>query len=180
MGIYWICRTISEGCVNGCNERDAEDIVHRLSREDSHHYLLRKLQFPAIKDEFEKKILENYLKEFGYNNIHILNNINEFRSNVDIDKNNILFIDDKFTDYASNDVANAIKEQIKDINISIIGYNANGDKIENENENSKQNHSNLLKAGWYNSRATVEDNKIVGDPTELALVVAAKNRLFLR
>jgi signal transduction histidine kinase/DNA-binding response OmpR family regulator len=84
----------------------------------------------AIKDEFEKKILENYLKEFGYNNIHILNNINEFGSNVDIDKNNILFIDDKFTDYASNDVANAIKEQIKDINISIIGYNANGDSLD--------------------------------------------------
>lgn len=61
------------------------------------------------------------------------------------------------------------------ITISGSGYSIEGDfSIENEQENSKENLENLLKTAWFNSRATIEENKIVGDPTELALVAAAK------
>ena len=55
------------------------------------------------------------------------------------------------------------------------GYDLSGEfTFENENSNSKSYLENLLKAGVYNSRAFIEGSKVVGDPTELALVAAAK------
>ena len=61
------------------------------------------------------------------------------------------------------------------ISVSGTGYELNGEfKIENKNNNSEKYLKNLLMAGWYNSRATIEGDKIVGDPTELALVAGAK------
>ena len=61
------------------------------------------------------------------------------------------------------------------ISVSGTGYDLNGEfKIENQNNNSEKYLKNLLMAGWYNSRATIEGDKIVGDPTELALVAGAK------
>jgi len=61
------------------------------------------------------------------------------------------------------------------ITISKEGYDTTGEfKIENENENSKKHLEEFLKSAWFNSRASIEGNKIVGDPTELALVAAAK------
>jgi len=61
------------------------------------------------------------------------------------------------------------------ISISGSGYSLEGEfTIENESKNSKENLKNLLKTAYFNSRATIDDKKIVGDPTELALVAAAK------
>ena len=61
------------------------------------------------------------------------------------------------------------------ISISGSGYETTGDfKIENENENSAKHLTLLLQAGVFISRASIEDGKIIGDPTELAIVAAAK------
>ncbi|MBU0632215.1 cation-transporting P-type ATPase [bacterium] len=62
------------------------------------------------------------------------------------------------------------------ISISGNGYDTIGEfSINNESENSKEHLKTLLKAGLFNSRASIdENNKIIGDPTELAIVVAAK------
>jgi len=61
------------------------------------------------------------------------------------------------------------------ITISGGGYESVGEfSIKNENENSKNYINNILESGWFNSRATIEENRIIGDPTELALVGAAK------
>ena len=61
------------------------------------------------------------------------------------------------------------------IDISGSGYSIQGDfLIQNETLNSKENLENLLKTALFNSRAIIKDEKIVGDPTELALVAAAK------
>ena len=59
------------------------------------------------------------------------------------------------------------------------GYITQGSyKIENEGKNTKSYLKNILSSAWFNSRATIEEssegNKVVGDPTELAIVVAAK------
>ncbi|SFV74505.1 Lead, cadmium, zinc and mercury transporting ATPase; Copper-translocating P-type ATPase [hydrothermal vent metagenome] len=59
--------------------------------------------------------------------------------------------------------------------VSGSGYGVEGTfTIKNENPNSHHHLAQLLQAGWFNSRASIEEQKIVGDPTELALVVAAK------
>ena len=84
----------------------------------------------AIKDDFENKILENYLKEFGYENISLINDINELSKIIDNSKNNIIFIDDEFTEYSANDIANSIKNQLKDIPVKIIGYKTSGDALD--------------------------------------------------
>jgi len=61
------------------------------------------------------------------------------------------------------------------VSISGNGYEILGEfKCENENENSAQYLKTLLQAGLFNSRASIENNEILGDPTELAIVVAAK------
>lgn len=61
------------------------------------------------------------------------------------------------------------------IKISGEGYSLDGEfEIINQNETSKERLASLLSAGWYNSRASVQEDKLVGDPTELAIVVAAK------
>ncbi|MDB2405518.1 cation-transporting P-type ATPase [Arcobacteraceae bacterium] len=61
------------------------------------------------------------------------------------------------------------------ISIGGSGYSLEGEfSIKDEVSNSKKNLENLLKTAYFNSRATIDDDKIVGDPTELALVAAAK------
>ncbi|MBN2782994.1 MAG: cation-transporting P-type ATPase [Campylobacterales bacterium] len=61
------------------------------------------------------------------------------------------------------------------VQISGGGYDLVGEfKIENGSSNSKEHLKNLLQAGWFNSRASIENGKNVGDPTELSLVAAAK------
>ncbi len=64
------------------------------------------------------------------------------------------------------------KEQIK---ISGSGYETTGEfTFEKETASSKSNLEEFLKSAFFNSRATIEGQKAVGDPTELALVAAAK------
>ncbi|MDD2698708.1 MAG: cation-transporting P-type ATPase [Arcobacteraceae bacterium] len=61
------------------------------------------------------------------------------------------------------------------VEISGGGYSAVGEFTFTNQTNTSQTHlENLLKTVWFNSRATIEDDKVVGDPTELALVAAAK------
>jgi len=61
------------------------------------------------------------------------------------------------------------------ITISGSGYESVGEfSIENENEHSQHYLKNLLQSAAINTRASIEGDKIVGDPTELALVAAAK------
>jgi len=61
------------------------------------------------------------------------------------------------------------------VEISGGGYDTRGEfTISDENKNSKENLATLLKAVWFNSRASIQNDKIVGDPTELALVAAAQ------
>ena len=63
----------------------------------------------------------------------------------------------------------------EEIEISGFGYEIKGEfHIQNETSTSKQNLKLLLESGLFNSRAVVDGQKVVGDPTELALVVAAK------
>lgn len=60
------------------------------------------------------------------------------------------------------------------IKVSGGGYELEGKfSFENENENSKEYLKNLLQSAWFNSRAFIEEGKVIGDPTELALVAAA-------
>lgn len=61
------------------------------------------------------------------------------------------------------------------ISISGDGYEIKGEfTINNKNDNSDRYIKTLLQAGLFNSRASIENDKIVGDPTELAIVAAAK------
>jgi sodium/potassium-transporting ATPase subunit alpha len=61
------------------------------------------------------------------------------------------------------------------VEVSGGGYDLSGEfSFTDENKNSKNYLKNLLTAGVFNSRAIIKDDKIVGDPTELALVAAAK------
>lgn len=61
------------------------------------------------------------------------------------------------------------------ISIDGGGYDTNGKfTIDNEKEHSKDFIQKFLQSAWFNSRASIEDGKIIGDPTELALVAAAQ------
>jgi len=61
------------------------------------------------------------------------------------------------------------------VSISGGGYSTQGEfSYKNKTKSSQINLENLLKAAWFNSRASIEDEKTIGDPTELALVAAAK------
>lgn len=61
------------------------------------------------------------------------------------------------------------------VEVSGGGYDLSGEfSFTNENGYSKNYLENLLKAGVFNCRASIENGKIIGDPTELALVAAAK------
>ena len=61
------------------------------------------------------------------------------------------------------------------VKISGGGYEIEGEfHIENKNENTSFYLQNLLKSAWFNSRATIDGTKVIGDPTELALVAAAQ------
>jgi len=61
------------------------------------------------------------------------------------------------------------------VKISGGGYDTEGEfSFINENKNSKEYLKNLLQSAWFNSRASIEEGKIIGDPTELSLVAAAK------
>lgn len=61
------------------------------------------------------------------------------------------------------------------ISIDGSGYESAGTfHIKNENSTTKKRLKELLQAGWFNSRATIDKKQIIGDPTELALVAAAK------
>ncbi len=56
-----------------------------------------------------------------------------------------------------------------------IGYEPKGEfHFQTNLVNSKNYLQQLLESAFFNSRATIEDGKIIGDPTELALVVGAK------
>jgi CheY-like chemotaxis protein len=78
----------------------------------------------------EKKILINYLENFGYDSINTINSINELGSTIDKNKENILFIDKDFVDnYSIDKVAKAIKAQIS--NIKIITFDPTENNIEN-------------------------------------------------
>ncbi|QOY51954.1 cation-translocating P-type ATPase [Candidatus Sulfurimonas baltica] len=57
------------------------------------------------------------------------------------------------------------------------GYATEGEfDFDNSNESSQTRLDEILTAGFINCRATIEDKKLFGDPTELAIVVAAKKR----
>ncbi|WP_345993872.1 cation-transporting P-type ATPase [Sulfurimonas sp. HSL-1716] len=61
------------------------------------------------------------------------------------------------------------------ISVSGNGYETKGDfTLKNKNENSDKHLKTVLYAGLFNSRASIDDDKIVGDPTELAIIAAAK------
>jgi signal transduction histidine kinase/CheY-like chemotaxis protein len=77
----------------------------------------------AISDDFEKVILEDYLKSFGYKNVKTLKEESEIDSLVDNKNKNVLFIDEKF-----KDLAKLVKEKTK--NSQVIGYKVSGDSID--------------------------------------------------
>lgn len=61
------------------------------------------------------------------------------------------------------------------ITVSGSGYSFEGEFIfEEEFNSSKENLKDFLASAFFNSRATIADKKIIGDPTELALVAASK------
>lgn len=61
------------------------------------------------------------------------------------------------------------------VSISGDGYSTDGKfSFDTNNASSQQRLSELLLAGLLNSRATIENEKLIGDSTELALVAAAK------
>ena len=61
------------------------------------------------------------------------------------------------------------------IEVSGAGYDTNGEfSIQNENETTHKNLKLLLESALFNSRATIDNSEVVGDPTELALVACAK------
>ncbi len=62
----------------------------------------------------------------------------------------------------------------ENISISGEGYETTGTfSYDKQNNTTPQRLELLLKAGLLNSRASIEDRKLLGDPTELALVAAA-------
>ena len=88
----------------------------------------------ARKDQLKRNILINYLENFGYNNIKVIENINELGKNLSKDEENILFIDKNFVDNVSIDtVAKAIKQQLQNnnINIKIITFDSTNSNIDN-------------------------------------------------
>ncbi len=63
------------------------------------------------------------------------------------------------------------------ISISGEGYFSEGEfSFDNENESSNSRLDELLLAGVLNSRASIKDKKLFGDPTELAIVSASNKR----
>jgi len=79
----------------------------------------------------EKNILINYLDNFGYNNIKVIDSIKEFGKNVDLKKDNLLFIDSDFVeDFDISKVAASIKAKLKNIKIVVF------DSIKNEIPNA--------------------------------------------
>lgn len=63
------------------------------------------------------------------------------------------------------------------ITVSGEGYETEGKfSFDISNESSDNRLDELLISGLINSRATIEDEKLLGDPTELAIVAAAKKR----
>ena len=61
------------------------------------------------------------------------------------------------------------------ITVSGEGYETKGEfSFNNSNDSSKNRLNELLLAGILNSRASIEEDKLLGDPTELAIVAAAK------
>jgi len=75
----------------------------------------------ASSNLLEKNILINYLESFGYNNIRKIDSIKELGKNIDLKKENLLFIDSNFVkgfDIAS--VAGKIKGKVKNIKIVVI------------------------------------------------------------
>lgn len=60
------------------------------------------------------------------------------------------------------------------VTISGSGYELEGKfTFSHEELHSKEYLKNLLESAWYNSTASIENSKTIGDPTELALVAAA-------
>ena len=63
----------------------------------------------------------------------------------------------------------------EEIEVSGIGYEIKGEfNIKNKNDNTDKLLKQFLISAMLNSRATIENNKPIGDPTELALVVSSK------
>jgi sodium/potassium-transporting ATPase subunit alpha len=63
------------------------------------------------------------------------------------------------------------------VSISGEGYSIVGEfSFDTKNESSDRRLDELLLAGVFNSRASIEGDKLFGDPTELAIVAAAKKR----
>ena len=84
----------------------------------------------ARKNLLEKNILVNYLENFGYNNVKVIESIKELGSNLSKDKNNILFIDKDFVQGMDiSQLAKAIKAQVK--NIEIVTFDEMNNKIDN-------------------------------------------------
>jgi uncharacterized protein YnzC (UPF0291/DUF896 family) len=78
----------------------------------------------------EKNILNNYLENFGYNNIQNIEKINELGKAIAKDKENILFIDQDFVKgFDISSVAKSIKSQIQ--NIKIVTFDATKESIDN-------------------------------------------------
>ena len=75
----------------------------------------------ASSNLLEKNILINYLESFGYNNIKKIDSIKELGKNIDLKKENLLFIDSNFVkgfDIAG--VAGKIKQKVKNIQIVVL------------------------------------------------------------
>jgi len=63
------------------------------------------------------------------------------------------------------------------IAVSGEGYDTNGEfSFDNINESSEKRLDEILLAGCINSRAVIDNEKLFGDPTELAIVAASKKR----
>ncbi len=61
------------------------------------------------------------------------------------------------------------------VSISGGGYDLHGEfSFDNADEGSQSRLGELLRAGLYNCRASIDGRRIIGDPTELAIVAAAK------
>jgi len=79
-----------------------------------------------IKDDFEKIILEDYLKSFGYKNIKIANDVNDIEPLLEKEIDNILFIDNSFDKV--NELAKDLKSKYN--NLKVVGYKVSGDAID--------------------------------------------------
>ncbi|RUM56389.1 MAG: hypothetical protein DSY40_02345, partial [Nautilia sp.] len=82
----------------------------------------------GIKDEFNKALLKEYLKEFGFENVQELNKINDIIKAIDKNSKNILILDNELALSRANEIAHKLKQQID--NISVIGYKVEGDAID--------------------------------------------------